>query len=75
MRQEQERQNQQGIGADAQPSTLKYVPPKHEGLLLNDVQRVMKNFKTHRSAFDFDRGFINSVLKEEEPRNKRRGRE
>jgi len=27
-------------------------------LLLTEIEKMMKDFKTHRSAFDFDRGFL-----------------
>jgi hypothetical protein len=27
-------------------------------LLLDEIERLMKEFKTHASAFDFDRGFL-----------------
>jgi hypothetical protein len=27
-------------------------------LLLDEIERLMKEFKTHRSAFNFDRGFL-----------------
>ena len=37
--------------------------PHHE-LLYNRIQMIMKEFKGHRCALDFDRGFVNSVLKE-----------
>ena len=39
------------------------VPPKQE-LLYMEIERLMKSFRGHRCALDFDRGFINSVLKE-----------
>ena len=35
----------------------------YEQLLLDEIQRIMKAFKGHRCALDFDRGFVNSVLK------------
>ncbi len=41
-----------------------------QGLLLSDIQRLTKLFKSHRCALDFDRGFVNSALKEANPRNK-----
>ena len=33
-------------------------------LSLVDIENMVKNFKTHRCALDFDRGFINAVLKQ-----------
>jgi len=42
------------------------VPPPvapNQALLLRDITRIMKDFKCHRSAFDFDRGFVNAELR------------
>ena len=36
----------------------------HQQLLFSEIQRLMKEFKTHRCALDFDKGFINVILKE-----------
>ena len=33
-------------------------------LLYSEIERLMKAFKGHRCALDFDRGFVNSELKE-----------
>jgi hypothetical protein len=43
------------------------VLPKQE-LLYTEIERLMKAFKGHRCALDFDRGFVNSELKEEATR-------
>ena len=43
------------------------VLPKQE-LLYTKIERLMKAFKGHRCALDFDRGFVNSELKEEATR-------
>jgi hypothetical protein len=40
------------------------VCPKQE-LLYTEIERLMKSFRGHRCALDFDRGFVNSILKEE----------
>ena len=32
--------------------------------MYSEIDRLMKNFKAHRCALDFDRGFFNSELKE-----------
>ena len=32
-------------------------------LLFSEIERLMKKFKTHRCALDFDRGFVNGELK------------
>jgi hypothetical protein len=36
-----------------------------QGLLYSDIQRLPKQFKSHMSALDFDRGFLNGAFKEE----------
>jgi hypothetical protein len=41
------------------------ILPKQE-LFLAEIERLMRSFEGHRCALDFDRGFVNSVLKEEE---------
>ncbi len=41
------------------------VLPKQE-LLYTEIERLMKAFKGHRCALDFDRGFVNLELKKEE---------
>jgi hypothetical protein len=33
-------------------------------LLYNEIERLMKAFKGHRCALDFDRGLVNSQLRE-----------
>ena len=38
--------------------------PKHQELLYTEIERLMKAFKGHRCALDFDRGFVHSELKE-----------
>ncbi|KAI2503816.1 hypothetical protein MHU86_10621 [Fragilaria crotonensis] len=40
--------------------------PSHmkQELLYNEIERLMKAFKGHRCALDFDRGFVNSQLRE-----------
>jgi hypothetical protein len=43
------------------------VLPNQE-LLYTEIERLMKAFKGHRCALDFDRGFVNSELKEEATR-------
>jgi hypothetical protein len=47
----------------APPATLAVPKPKEE-LLYSEIERLMKAFKGHRCALDFDRGFVHSVLKE-----------
>ena len=38
--------------------------PKDQELLYSEIERLMKAFRGHRCALDFDRGFVHSVLKE-----------
>ena len=35
-------------------------------LLFKEIERLMKKFRTHRCALDFDQGFVKAELKEEE---------
>ncbi|KAI2493716.1 hypothetical protein MHU86_20820 [Fragilaria crotonensis] len=37
--------------------------PKQEQLLYAEIERLMKAFKCHRCALDFDRGFVHSELR------------
>ena len=39
-------------------------PPKQQELLYSEIERLMKAFKGHRCALDFDRGFVHAELKE-----------
>jgi len=45
------------------PASSITVFPKQE-LVYEEIERVMKNFKGHRCALDFDGGFVNAQLKE-----------
>jgi hypothetical protein len=45
-------------------------PPKQKELLYSEIERLMKAFKGHRCALDFDRGFVHSELKEAKENNK-----
>jgi len=38
--------------------------PKNQELLFSEIERLMKAFRGHRCALDFDRGFVNAQLKE-----------
>ena len=65
-----EQKSQQNKAADAiavdENSTSDAAPAgalKQE-LLYSEIERLMKAFKGHRCALDFDRGFVNSELKE-----------
>ncbi len=51
--------------SDAVAVTSNAILPKQE-LLYTEIERLMKSFKGHRCALDFDRGFVNTVLKEGE---------
>jgi hypothetical protein len=41
-------------------------PRESQQVLFKEIERLMKAFKTHRCALDFDRGFINGFLKEQQ---------
>ena len=43
--------------------------PKQEELLYSEIERLMKAFKGHRCALDFDWGFVHSELKEAAAKN------
>jgi hypothetical protein len=43
---------------------LRYDASIKQEQLYNDIERLMKAFKGHRCALDFDRGFVNSHLRE-----------
>ena len=64
---EQVREVPPPVAADAVAVTSNSILPKQE-LLYTEIERLMKSFKGHRCALvvDFDRGFVNFVLKEEE---------
>ena len=38
------------------------IVAKKQQLLYSEIERLMKNFKVHRCALDFDRGFVNAEL-------------
>ena len=40
------------------------LPGIKEELMYKEIERLVKAFKGHRCALDFDRGFINSQLRE-----------
>ena len=40
------------------------TPPMQRQLLYTEIERLMRAFKGHRCALDFDRGFVNSQLRE-----------
>ena len=39
------------------------IPPPKQELLYAEIERLMKAFKGHRCALDFDRGFVHSELR------------
>jgi hypothetical protein len=56
-------------------SSIKLLQPsikslEDQGLLLSDIQRLTKLFKSYRCALDLDRGCVNGALNEAHPRNK-----
>jgi acid stress-induced BolA-like protein IbaG/YrbA len=45
-------------------SSSEEVPlAKKQQLLYTEIEKLMKDFKVHRCALDFDRGFVNAELK------------
>jgi hypothetical protein len=50
------------IGDDDLPNVRNENFLPDSALSLVDIESMVKNFKTHRCALDFDRGFINAVL-------------
>ncbi len=61
---EQAREVPPSAAAAAVTVALNAVLLKQE-LLYTEIERLMKSFRGHRCALDFDRVFVNSVLKEE----------
>jgi hypothetical protein len=51
----QESKEQEQVAADPQGNALQEEPT----LLLKEIERLAKEFRTHRCAFDFDKGFLN----------------
>jgi hypothetical protein len=69
--QQKNKENAAGVVAidDENPTTTNTASHVATGatkqeLLYSEIDRLMKNFKAHRCALDFDRGFVNSELKE-----------
>jgi hypothetical protein len=44
-------------------STNKSMATEEQQLLYSEIERLSKDFKVHRCALDFDRGFVNAELK------------
>ncbi len=55
-------QEQQAV-SEMENHDVARVLPKQE-LLYTEIERLMKAFKGHRCALDFDRGFVHSELKQ-----------
>jgi hypothetical protein len=53
---------QQQIDTDLATAPSDATAAKKQELLYNEIERLMKAFKGHRCALDFDRGFVNSQL-------------
>ena len=69
--QQKNKENAAGVVAidDENPTTTNTASHVATGatkqeLLYSEIDRLMKNFKAHRCALDFERGFVNSELKE-----------
>jgi hypothetical protein len=50
-------------GVSGGSNTTNSVVTEHQPLLYKEIERLMKDFKVHRCALDFDRGFVNAELK------------
>ena len=50
-------------GGSGGSNTTNSVVAEHQPLLYKEIERLMKDFKVHRCALDFDRGFVNAELK------------
>ena len=50
-------------GASGGSDTNNSLVTEQQPLLYNEIERLMKDFKVHRCALDFDRGFVNAELK------------
>ena len=50
-------------GASGGSNTNNSLVTEQQPLLYNEIERLMKDFKVHRCALDFDRGFVNAELK------------
>ena len=48
---------------DATSSTSNNMVSEKQQLLYSEIERLSKDFKVHRCALDFDRGFVNAGLK------------
>jgi predicted RNA-binding protein YlxR (DUF448 family) len=68
LRRQQQLLEQATASAAADDDVCIIIPPSYssedQGLLYPDIERLSKRFKSHRSALDFDRGFVNGTLKE-----------
>ena len=53
-------------GSAASVDSMSVVGAPKQQLLYTEIERLMKAFKGHRCALDFDRGFVTSSLKEEQ---------
>jgi hypothetical protein len=51
-------------GAEADNDNCKHTLSPQQQLLFSEIERLMKEFKTHRCALDFDKGFVDASLKE-----------
>jgi hypothetical protein len=60
---EQQKQQAAILAATDENSAVMSAPKRQE-LLYTEIERLSKAFKGHRCALDFDRGFVNSELKE-----------
>jgi hypothetical protein len=55
--------NTTAAGASGGSNTSNSMVTEKQQLLYSEIERLMKEFKVHRCALDFDRGFVNGELK------------
>jgi hypothetical protein len=55
--------NTPAAGASGGSNANNSMVTKKQPLLYSEIERLMKEFKVHRCALDFDRGFVNGELK------------
>ena len=55
--------NTSAAGASGGSNTSNSMVTEKQQLLYNEIERLMKEFKVHRCALDFDRGFVHAELK------------
>ena len=58
--------NRNNSHGDAPPGDVACCVPEKQQLLFKEIEKLMKHFRTHRCALDFDTRFVLAALREEE---------